>query len=356
MKILTKNLSILLLTPFLIQTANAQEPIAIGLAERVDAFYGWAIGIGAVVALAIMIYGGVLYSASAGNPSGIEEAKKWIQHALFGLGLLLASFLILNTINPELTRLEQIFLDPNPRSDVRSPEPGFFTEIIRDVGELIGGLIDADSIELAGALLDRYHNPNDSHYSGDGRLTLYRQHPRTWALEPASRGELARVDAENTSITSTGVSSSLLRLLIAALESGHKIDLGRITSGLHSSTSQHYKGQAVDIITVREYTDDEKEALYRWIYDNREVLCVSSLIHNFDGEVTCSRKGRNQNTGTRPPGTTNMINGGPGNQNTDCHDQHIHVSVKPSCSPTYQLEGEDNSPSGGGGATPNYVI
>ena len=135
---------------FLIQTANAQEPIAIGLAERVDAFYGWAIGIGAVVALAIMIYGGVLYSASAGNPSGIEEAKKWIQHALFGLGLLLASFLILNTINPELTRLEQIFLDPNPRSDVRSPEPGFFTGAPSYQGPDCNGFYDSDFLAPVG--------------------------------------------------------------------------------------------------------------------------------------------------------------------------------------------------------------
>ena len=67
------------------------------------------------MALGIIIFGGVLYSASGGNPGRIEEAKKWIQHALFGLALLLSSYLLLNFINPDLTSLEEVFLDPNPR-------------------------------------------------------------------------------------------------------------------------------------------------------------------------------------------------------------------------------------------------
>src|SRR3989338_1107514 len=77
--------------------------------------FTWALGIGGMVALGIIIFGGVLYSASGGNPSRIDEAKKWIQHALFGLALLLSSYILLNFINPDLTRLEEIFLEPNPQ-------------------------------------------------------------------------------------------------------------------------------------------------------------------------------------------------------------------------------------------------
>src|SRR3989344_3628716 len=91
------------------------EPIPLGLAQRVSNTYTWALGIGGMVALGIIIFGGVMYSASGGNPSRMDEAKKWIQHALFGLALLFSSYLLLNFINPDLTSLEEVFLDPNPQ-------------------------------------------------------------------------------------------------------------------------------------------------------------------------------------------------------------------------------------------------
>ena len=130
--------------------------------------------------------------------------------------------------------------------------------------------------------------------------------------------------------------------MLAALESGHNINSGTITTSRHSSTSEHYLGRAIDIITVNN-SGAEKEALYGWLYENRKILCIDSLIHNFQGEVTCSREDENGNvtgtrrpTGIRPLGTTNMMSGVVGNQTTDCHDQHIHVSVSTSCGETQQ--------------------
>jgi len=106
----------------------------LGLAEKVSNTYTWALGIGGMVALGIIIFGGVLYSASGGNPGRIEEAKKWIQHALFGLALLLSSYLLLNFINPDLTSLEEVFLDPNPRVE------GPTLERLPGAGGLVGGI------------------------------------------------------------------------------------------------------------------------------------------------------------------------------------------------------------------------
>src|SRR3989344_6095125 len=104
-------------------TASAKadlEPTSIflGLAPAVYNFYIWSMSIGGLLALSIIIYGGVLYSASGGNPGRMGEAKKWIASALFGLALLFSSFLILNTINPDLTNLKDIELITNPDVDV----------------------------------------------------------------------------------------------------------------------------------------------------------------------------------------------------------------------------------------------
>ncbi len=106
----------LLLGMFLIFSATsvyAAATSSLDLARQVSNLYNWAIGAGAIVALGIIIYGGVLYSASAGNASRIGEAKTWIQSAIFGLILLFSSYLILFTINPDLVKLEDIFLEKN---------------------------------------------------------------------------------------------------------------------------------------------------------------------------------------------------------------------------------------------------
>lgn len=77
----------------------------------VDEFIGWAfqfaLGAAGAVALGVLIFGGIKYITSAGNPSGQGDAKKWIQDAILGLLLLLGSYLILNTINPDLVNINE---------------------------------------------------------------------------------------------------------------------------------------------------------------------------------------------------------------------------------------------------------
>ena len=67
---------------------------------QVSQLYDWALGVAASLALLIIIWSGVLYIASAGNSSKQGEAKEWFKAAIYGLLLLLAAYLILNTINP----------------------------------------------------------------------------------------------------------------------------------------------------------------------------------------------------------------------------------------------------------------
>jgi hypothetical protein len=68
-------------------------------------FYQFALMIGGVLAFGVVVYGGVKYMASAGNPSGQSDAKEWIEAALLGLLLLVGAYFILNVVNPQLTNL-----------------------------------------------------------------------------------------------------------------------------------------------------------------------------------------------------------------------------------------------------------
>jgi len=91
------------------------------LPEMVEYFYRWGIALGGLAAFIALIWAGFQYLTSAGDPAKIKDAKDRITAAISGLVLLLASFLILNTINPELTTLEAPVI--KPPSDTLEPIP-----------------------------------------------------------------------------------------------------------------------------------------------------------------------------------------------------------------------------------------
>jgi hypothetical protein len=80
-------------------------------------FYQFALMIGGILAFGVIVYGGVRYMASVGNPSGQSDAKEWIEAALLGLLLLVGAYFVLNIVNPNLTNLA---LPPIPTVNIAS--------------------------------------------------------------------------------------------------------------------------------------------------------------------------------------------------------------------------------------------
>ncbi|MDP2665016.1 MAG: hypothetical protein Q8O97_03715 [bacterium] len=64
--------------------------------------YALIVGISGFAAFVMIVWGGVEWLSSAGNPSSMNSAKDKIKSALLGLLLVLASFLIIQIINPDL--------------------------------------------------------------------------------------------------------------------------------------------------------------------------------------------------------------------------------------------------------------
>ena len=89
------------------------EKVPLGIAQQIGNFYQWALGIGGLVALGVLIFGGILYTISAGNASRQDDAKGWLLGGIMGVILLFSSYLILNTVNPELTNLKDLELIVN---------------------------------------------------------------------------------------------------------------------------------------------------------------------------------------------------------------------------------------------------
>lgn len=76
-----------------------------GSAGLVARFYEIALAAVGVAAFGAMVYGGILYTVSAGNPSKQQDAIGWLTSAALGIVLLLGAYLLLYTINPKLTSL-----------------------------------------------------------------------------------------------------------------------------------------------------------------------------------------------------------------------------------------------------------
>lgn len=98
--------------------ADTTGTIELDFAGRAANFYSWSIGVGVFVAFGVIIFAGFLYVTSAGNSTKVSEAKKWIIAGISGLIILLSSYLLLNTINPELTNLESIILTINEKVEL----------------------------------------------------------------------------------------------------------------------------------------------------------------------------------------------------------------------------------------------
>jgi hypothetical protein len=75
------------------------------LPQIVRYIYMFALGAAGFVALLAILIGAFMYITSAGNASKMGDAKDRIMSAILGIIILLASVLILRTINPDLVNI-----------------------------------------------------------------------------------------------------------------------------------------------------------------------------------------------------------------------------------------------------------
>ena len=87
-------------------------------------FYYLFLMIAGLLALGVIIYGGFLYLISAGAPVKMVAAKEQITGGVLGLVILLSSYLILATINPQLVILRLPGLEKVTLPEIKLSEPG----------------------------------------------------------------------------------------------------------------------------------------------------------------------------------------------------------------------------------------
>ncbi len=92
-------------------TFNAGETMIVPenttlLANYILAIFKYSIGVIGIISAIVLMYGGVRWLTASGNSSAVTEAKNWIIGSLSGLILTFGSFLLLSTINTNLTTIK----------------------------------------------------------------------------------------------------------------------------------------------------------------------------------------------------------------------------------------------------------
>lgn len=93
--------------------------------------YSWLIGAGALIAVTMMMIGGLQYALARGKAQLIDKAKKRIGNAITGLVLLLAAYNIAFLINPDLVVFSSLSI-PYVKGLEYFPPEGEDTEVVEN--------------------------------------------------------------------------------------------------------------------------------------------------------------------------------------------------------------------------------
>lgn len=175
------------------------EYVTTGLPEYVEYIFRLAVVIIGLIVFGILIYNGVIYLTSAGNPTRLSEARNGILAGLLGGVILLSSFLIFNTINPQLVVLETAEMEPLEPFIL----PGIYVcdynvkEEGTDIEEYLAGYISGDrekQIEAAKKLREVMSPENGKtclrmSYSGNFKNFTVKEGENTFFSVPGLRTE-----------------------------------------------------------------------------------------------------------------------------------------------------------------------
>ena len=66
--------------------------------QLITTVINWVLGFAALIAVLFLIFGGIIYIASAGNKERAEQARKTILYAVIGLVVIVLSYFIANLV------------------------------------------------------------------------------------------------------------------------------------------------------------------------------------------------------------------------------------------------------------------
>jgi hypothetical protein len=91
-------------------------------AEYIVYFFNLSVAVGATLAVVMLVMAGLEYVLSRGDVTKVQDARKRIQNSLLGLVILLGSYILLQIINPQLTKISVTVLPRQEYEETTVPE------------------------------------------------------------------------------------------------------------------------------------------------------------------------------------------------------------------------------------------
>lgn len=91
--------------------ANDQTECTVNwIGEYINGIYNYALGVAGILAVIVLMIGGIIWLVSGGDMTKITQSKELIIGSITGLVLLLCSYVLLYQINPDLTKFKALTL------------------------------------------------------------------------------------------------------------------------------------------------------------------------------------------------------------------------------------------------------
>jgi hypothetical protein len=269
-----------------IGTNTGYLDVTTGMGNYINMIIRLVLGLIGVLAVFMIIVGGIEYmsTVSLGEKEG---AKSRITSALFGLLLALASYIILNTINPNLVNVKVNV--PSATIEYATDEGDESNDLSASVPSISGIQVPSDSAQnLAKQILQ----------NGAVKFAVLKDEPA--ATPEQNIKDTAAGKSATTSIRGdVGVQQVALvpQMLAGILAAANltPITINEIVGGKHSSNSAHYYGRAFDISASPNDTARNVQimnACYAAKAKPTQIFGPCSNSYSADGKFTiCSSTG-----------------------------------------------------------------
>ena len=227
--------------------AAANNTNAGDLYKCINQLYKFAIVIASVLGVFFIVIAGYIYMSANGDSEGVTKAKNILETTITAIVILLAGYVLLKAINPDLIQFQPI----QPPSVVANNAAGTVNGVPATVnGVPAGGVISGTAQQLAQQILNNSNVTLASlHSSGiSDNANALQNIKDTAAGNPASRSNYQRRfrwDCCFKFQNACGVSKH---------RKSYKINVSEIAGGSHTdenanpnSTNGHYGGDAFDI-------------------------------------------------------------------------------------------------------------
>lgn len=151
------------INPVIPGTTTSSNPI-----ELIAGLYKFALSVSGLLAIAVIVYGAVKYAANPGNAANQSDAKDWITSALLGILLLAGAYIILYTINPDLTILRLPTLKTINTQTGPSTTSGNTYACLDDNGKILGCYNNDCGSNCASTRCVKVTSQQCSDFSGNG--------------------------------------------------------------------------------------------------------------------------------------------------------------------------------------------